>query len=328
MSTDVEKIDIKVYAGRARDENILMQSSSGGGFTVISDWFLESGYAIVCAVYNYSLHVEEFRLITTRVDRNAARGSKYIQSKPGDIFAEAAKWLNDNPQKKILFVGMGCQAEGFRKFADAIGVRDRVWIVDIVCHGSPSPRLWREYVNFLEKKNNGKLINLSFKDKRNGWKHPTAKADINGKEIILSDYVRIFYKNCALRPSCHKCPFTTTERSTDMTIGDFWHIEDRIPDFYDERGNSLFLIHTYRGEELFDSIKDGLDYRESNTIDCWQNNLDHPTPVSEKRAQFWIDYKQKGVEYIVMKYGTASFKTKIKNKIVRTLSKVLQPPCI
>lgn len=313
-------IDTVVYAGRVKDKTTLMKSSSGGAFTAISDYFLSNGDALVCAVYDYDSYAAKFRLITTEAERDAACGSKYMQSKPGNIYKKASMWLKANPGKCLLFVGMGCQAEGFRKYAEVTGMRDCVWIVDIICHGSPSPKLWREYAESLEKKNCGRISALSFKDKRNGWKRPTAKVDISGREVLLNDYVRVFYNRCSLRPSCHECPFATTERKTDITIGDFWHIEDKMPDFYDESGNSLFLIHTDRGMELFNKIKNGLEYRESNTVDCWQENLERPTPVSEKRAEFWMDYQRRGIDYIMKKYGTVSFQTKLKNKVVKILT--------
>lgn len=91
---------------------------------------------------------------------------------------------------------------------------------------------------------------------------------INDNEIPINDYVRIFYNRCALRPSCHKYQFATTERKTDITIGDFWHIEKTISDFYDPDGISVFLIHTDRGEELFNNIKENLEYRLSDTKQC------------------------------------------------------------
>lgn len=116
-----------------------------------------------------------------------------------------------NPVKKILFVGMGCQADGFRKFAEIKGFRDRVWIVDIICHGSPSPKLWREYAESLTQKI-GKITYLTFKDKRNGWKTPFAFVVVDGQEHPIKDYVKVFYNRCALRPSCYACPYTVTER--------------------------------------------------------------------------------------------------------------------
>ena len=105
-----------------------------------------------------------------------------------------------------------------------------------------------------------------------------------------------------------------------MTIGDFWHIEETIPDFYDEKGNSLFLIHTDRGEQLFEAVKVKLKYRLSDTKQCWQANLEAPTKKSEHRDEFWNDYQKKGVDFIMKKYGTTPLKTRIKNKIVKLIS--------
>lgn len=314
----VDLIDTIVYAGRLKDKSALMSSSSGGAFTALSDAFLKSGDAVVAAVYNYENHTVEFQMILDEKQRERAKGSKYMQSKPGDIYQEAYHWLMDNPKKELLFVGMGCQSDGFRKFSEIKGIRDRVYIVDIICHGSPSPKLWREYAESIQKKD-GRITYLTFKDKRNGWKSPTAYVKVNGSERPLKDYVKVFYNRCALRPSCYECPYATTERKTDMTIGDFWHIEETIPDFYDPNGNSLFLIHTDRGEELFEKVRDNLDYRLSNTAQCWQANLEAPTQKSEQRDVFWNDYQKKGIDFVIKKYGTVPMKTKVKNKLLNIL---------
>ena len=314
----VDLIDTIVYAGRLKDKSALMSSSSGGAFTALSDAFLKSGDAVVAAVYNYENHTVEFQMILDEKQRERAKGSKYMQSKPGDIYQEAYHWLMDNPKKELLFVGMGCQSDGFRKFSEIKGIRDRVYIVDIICHGSPSPKLWREYAESIQKKD-GRITYLTFKDKRNGWKSPTAYVKVNGSERPLKDYVKVFYNRCALRPSCYECPYATTERKTDMTIGDFWHIEETIPDFYDPNGNSLFLIHTDRGEELFEKIRDNLDYRLSNTTQCWQANLEAPPQKSEEREEFWNEYKKKGIDFVMKKYGSVPMKTRIKNKLLKIL---------
>lgn len=315
----VDLIDTVVYAGRLKNKSALLSSSSGGAFTALSDFFLENGNAVAAAIYNYENHTAEFQMILDEKQRDRAKGSKYMQSRPDDIYREAYHWLMENPEKELLFVGMGCQSDGFRKLSEIKKIRDRVYIVDIICHGSPSPKLWREYAYFLEKKAGGKITYLTFKDKRNGWRTPTAVAVVNGNEIPIKDYVRVFYNRCALRPSCHKCPFATTERKTDITIGDFWHIEKTIPDFYDPDGTSVFLIHTDRGEELFNNIKENLEYRLSDTKQCWQANLEAPTPMSEHRQKFWKDYQRKGIDYIMKKYGTASLKSKVKNKLLKII---------
>lgn len=145
-----------------------MRSSSGGAFTALSDFFLEKGNAVVSSVYNYETHTAEFRLILNKEERDKACGSKYMQSKPGNVFRKAEEWLRANPEKKLLSVGMGCRADGFRKYAEMKNIRNRVCIVDIICHGSPSPKLWREYAASVEKRHGGEITYLTFKDKRNG----------------------------------------------------------------------------------------------------------------------------------------------------------------
>lgn len=308
-------IETKVYGVRLKDRSVLLKSSSGGAFTAISDVFLQNGDAVVCGVYDYDAHDVKYRLLTTIEERDRARGSKYMQSRPGNVYRDAVAWLRANPEKNLLFVGMGCQAEGFRKYSDAVGLRDRVTVADIICHGSPSPKIWREYAKGLES--TGKISYLTFKDKRKGWLHPTAVAVVDGKEVPLYKYVKIFYNKCALRPSCHVCPFATTERRTDMTIGDFWHIEEKMPDFYDKMGTSLVLIHTEKGVRLFECIKESVEYRESNIADCWQANLESPTPMSPHRQEFWQDYYRFGIEYIMKNYGRDPMITRVKKKLIR-----------
>lgn len=186
----VDLIDTIVYAGRIKDKSALMSSSSGGAFTALSDFFLKNDNAVVAAIYNYENHMTEFQMILDEKQRERAKGSKYMQSKPGYIYREAYRWLMENPKKELLFVGMGCQSDGFRKFTEIKGIRDRVYIVDIICHGSPSPKLWKEYAESIQRKD-GKITYLTFKDKRNGWKSPTAYVKVNGAEKPIKDYVTL-----------------------------------------------------------------------------------------------------------------------------------------
>lgn len=314
---------MKVYALRLKDKDKLYMSSSGGAFMAVSDAFLASGDAVVSAVYNYETNQNEFVLYTTKEDRDKACGSKYMQSKPGRIYRIAEEWLKDNPDKKLLFVGMGCQADGFRKFAEMKAIRERVCVVDIICHGSPSPKLWREYAESLGKRK-GKITYLTFKDKRNGWKFPTAFVVAAGHEVLISDYVEIFYNRCALRPSCHECPYATTERKVDITIGDYWGIDKVMPDFYSPEGNSLVIVHTEKGQELFEKIKSDVELRESNTHDYLQPNLIRPTEKSPKREEFWRDYQRKGILFVLKKYTCASLMSKILHKVKNLCARLVR----
>lgn len=156
-------IETKVYAGRLKERTELIQSSSGWAFTAISDYFLNNGDAICATVYDYSADRPVFRLLTTFEERDSARESKYIQRSPGDIFKKAYEWVN-NSDKKLFFVGTGCQADGFHLFSEMKGIRDHVFIVDLICHGPPSPKLWREYIHEVEREY-GAVEYITFKEK-------------------------------------------------------------------------------------------------------------------------------------------------------------------
>ena len=321
----VETVDAfpKAYAARINDKIELMNSSSGGMFTALSDQILENGGMVVSAVYNYENHCTEFRMIVEKSLRNKARGSKYMQSIPGDIFRKSKEWLIENFEKKLIFFGMGCQAAGYKKYIESQGLLERVYIVDIICHGVPSSKMWRDYI---DEKAGGKKVNyVTFKDKRNGWNKPFAFAQIEKKETQLQDYVNIFYNRCALRPSCYVCPYATVHRESDITIGDFWGIENVLPDFYNEDGNSLILVHSDKGMVLLGDCMQNISIQEVSIEDCLQPNLVAPTQVSIYREQFWRHYMKNGIRYIIKKYGNMKKKSlpyRIVRKVMNVFKKV------
>lgn len=305
---------MKIYALRLKDKKELKKSSSGGAFTAFSDYFLENRGAVVSAIYNYETNQNEFVLYTEKKYRDMARGSKYIQAYPLDSYEKAEQWVKNN-NRELLFLGTGCQAEAFRKFSILKNFRDKVTIMGIICHGVSSPQMWKEYIG------EGKIEYVTFKDKRNGWKNPYAYIVRNGKEIDISNYDTIYYNGCALRPSCYKCPFCTVERNVDITIGDFWGIEKTMPQFYSSEGNSLILLHTEKGIELFEKIKEKIEFKESNLEECIQPNLICPTERPLQRTKFWDDYSKGGMKKIIKKYVRKPLWKKcfykIKNKVRR-----------
>lgn len=296
---------LKCYGARLKDRDILEKSSSGGVFTALSDIFIESGNMVLCSAYDIFLHEIRFRLIYNKDDRNSARGSVYLQSTVGKIWNEAFEVLKNHSEKKLLFIGTGCQADGFLALAEKKNMRDRILICDMVCHGVPSTKIWKEYMCLLEKKY-GKIKYISFRDKRNGWEKPYAFAKTEEKEISLKPFKRLYVSNCMMRQSCNVCPYTTIERKSDMTLGDFWHLKERLPQYYDILGTSLVLIHTQKGIEFFEKIKSYLEWFSCEKEDCLQKNLLSPTPVSDKREKFMKLYKKGGIELLLKRFGRKS----------------------
>lgn len=124
-------MDTIVYAARLKNNIDLEKSSSGGVYTALSNVFLKNGGAVACSLYDYKEKKTIFKIITSIDERNRSRGSKYMQSYPQNIFRQIKEWLEINEGKKLLFVGTGCQADGFRKYAENIGIKDRVYIIDM-----------------------------------------------------------------------------------------------------------------------------------------------------------------------------------------------------
>ena len=199
-----------VYACRTKDREILAKSSSGGAFTAISDYFLDRGDAVLCSSYDYDGHRARFGLAFTKEERDAARGSMYMQSYALDSWKESLMWLRENPDRKLLFTGTGCQAAAFRNFMKMNEMEDRAFIVDLVCHGAPSPKIWREYARSLERE--GKLSDLNFKNKKTGWSKSVGTVCRAGEEIPIRKYRRIYTDRYTIRPSCHVCPYTRIDR--------------------------------------------------------------------------------------------------------------------
>ncbi|MBW7571090.1 Coenzyme F420 hydrogenase/dehydrogenase, beta subunit C-terminal domain [Succinivibrio faecicola] len=289
-----------VYAVKHKNGDVIKNSSSGGAFTALSDVFLKEGNAVASCIYNYRNDRVEFRIYDDVETRNLARGSKYIQANIDDGFKKLVVWLNDNPNRNLLVVGSGCQMEGLRLLLEFKKLRERAILVDFICHGATSSGLWQEYIK--NKGIKGKIDFLCFKDKRVNWHNPTAFAKVKGKEVSIKDFSEWFYGGWAIRESCYDCPFTKINRNTDITIGDFWGIENVIPDFADPMGVSLMIIQSERGYSLFEKIKDSIIFRECSQQDCLQPRLKSPPDCPKDRELFWHDIQMKGLEYCSRNY--------------------------
>lgn len=314
-----------VYAVKHLDKNVIRNSSSGGLFTALSDTFLNNGNAVASCVYNYKTDKVELKVYQDKNTRDSARGSKYIQASIGNGFKNIYEWLIKNPEKSLIAFGTGCQMDGLSRYLEIKNLRNRVIIIDIICHGATSPGLWKTYLTSRNLR--GKLDYISFKDKRNGWHNPTVFVKSDGEEISIKDFSEWFYGEWAIRESCYRCPFTRIDRNTDITIGDYWGIEDAIPKFADEMGVSLALIHSEEGLKLFDSIKEKIEFQESNKNNCLQPRLVSPANKPKDREQFWSDIKDKGIEYCLNNYKQKEIITplwrKVAHKIKHQLTKLI-----
>lgn len=311
---------IETYAIKHKDLNIRMASQSGGAFTILSDEILKHQgvvYGVECG-QNFKVC---YKRAETKTQRDKFRGSKYVQSEVGDIFNQVKNDLENG--KKVLFSGTPCHIAGLVKFIENKNIQN-LFLVDIICHGVPSPKVFNDYLKFLENRYEGNIESFNFRNKIFGWKSCIESFKVNKKVYNKNIYANLFNSCLAFRESCYNCKFTNLNRPSDITIADCWGIEKNKPDMNDNKGVSLVIVNTEKGKLLQGKVLSKLEYCIININDYLQPRLKEPNKRSEKVDIFWDDYLNNGFNYIVKKYGTITFFDRVKRKIKHILLKIIK----
>lgn len=264
---------IKSYVGYVINEKIRLQSSSGGIFSVLAEFILKSEKGVL-----YGASINENQMIChMRIDSIAnlglLRGSKYLQSKINETFKNAKMDLEAG--LNVFYSGTACQIAGLKSF---LGKEYKnLYTVDVLCHGVPSPKVWTAYRKWQEKKNNSTIREISFRNKEFGWKNYQMKIVFNNEEKYIKPhsedmYSQMFLSNICLRPSCHKCKFKGLNRLSDLTLGDAWGIDKCMPEMDDDKGTSVIIVHSIKGQELLSRIK--------NAVNIMEIDIDRILPLS------------------------------------------------
>lgn len=308
------------YGARHKNMKEVETSRSGAAFIAISDYILEQGGVVYGAGY-----AEHFRVVhkraTTKKERNEFKGSKYVQSDMNKVFRQVKEDLRNG--LTVLFSGTPCQTSGLNSFVGK-RLRERLFLVDIVCHGVPGPYLWRDYLSYLEKIQGSPIVWVNFRDKQKyGWRaHLESFIFKNGGGDKMS-FTFLFYKHIMFRQSCGKCHFCNTRRPSDITIADFWGWEKTDPDINkDDKGLSLVLVNTEKGKRLFEAIKDRMNVVPADLENCLQTHLRMPSDIHPLRMQFEDEYKKKGFEYVYLKYNIPQRSHRYKFKLKMFLKRI------
>ena len=314
---------MKIYGCRVKDEKVLMSSRSGGAFSVLSDIILAQGGAVYGCVLGSDMQAEHRRAVSAE-ERDTMRGSKYVQSKTLDTFEQAAEDLKNG--MPVLYSGTSCQIAGLLSYMRVAKVdTEKLYTVDIICHGVPSPMVFNDYLAWLRKKYHIKSIrSYEFRNKRDyGWKEAMETVHTQKRDYDISVYSRLFYKRHILRPVCYSCPYKSFEHESDITLGDFWGLEkiDKGKKYNDDRGLSLILVQTEKGEELLEMVKPSIEWFESTREECFQPRLLSPSEKPSNREEFWLDYSKGDFDLIARKYAGYSLKTYFKGKLPGKLSR-------
>lgn len=288
------------YAARHRNVNEVERSRSGAVFVALSDWILNNGGSVYGAALTDTFEVFHKR-VTTFAERDSLRGSKYVQSDISGIYKQVKYDLING--MKVLFSGTPCQVSGLKSYLSILKVDlSNLLLVDVVCHGVPSPFYWRDYISYIERKEGTRITSVNFRDKeRFGWSsHKESFRFANGES---KSFRHSFYHDIMLRRSCGVCPYSSTQRVSDITIGDFWGWERLgCPINDDNKGVNLLMVNTEQGEYIFDEIKGRLIYYQTEESKCLQPNLLHPTSPHPLQQSFEEDYIYRGFEYVGKRY--------------------------
>ncbi|MBQ6432117.1 MAG: polysaccharide pyruvyl transferase family protein [Oscillospiraceae bacterium] len=242
----------EAYYAFAKDAEICQSSSSGGVFTLLSQEILQRDGAVFGAGFD-----SDFRVRHQRIDKPEEiarlRTSKYVQSDLGDTLRQVRSLLKEN--RPVLFSGTPCQIAALRQY---LGKDDEnLFTQDIICHGVPSPEVWKDY---LEQTHGDKQIaSVNFRDKTLGWYGFSMKVTYADgayyRELATKDpYERSFLANLTLRPSCYQCQYKSVSRVSDLTLADYWGVELVHPELKQQQGVSLVLAHSEKGKRLLDAI--------------------------------------------------------------------------
>lgn len=297
---------IKTYAAINTEENIRSQSSSGGVFTLLAEAVINQGGIVFGARFD-----ELWQVIHAKAEKvedlSSFRGSKYVQSKMGNCYAEAQEYLKQG--RIVMFVGTPCQIAGLHRFLGK--PYEKLLTVDFICHGVPSPAVWQWYIDrkssdiagkslkgrFYYWRNSGNFVNdVEFRDKTYGWKQFSMVIKTKGKtysEKHFNDsYMKAFLNNYSLRLSCYSCKMKYGRSHSDITIADFWNVHKVTELFDDDKGTSLVLANSSKGLKLFQQLH--CKSKEVDFSDAIQYNRAWSIPYAknENRDYFFKHYRE------------------------------------
>ena len=318
---------LKAYAVRHRDKNVVRRSRFGGIFVAVSDYVIEKLDGVVYgAAFGENLEVIHIRA-EDRKTRDLMCGSKYVQSRLGSTFVDVKNDLKSG--RTVLFTGTSCQVMGLKNFLDSSNDYSHLILLDIVCHGVPSPLIYHDYIAYWEQKKGKKCVSIDFRNKdRYGWRdHVETLTFSDGEQVDSREYTKLFYSHKIIRPSCFSCPYKNTHHPGDITIADCWGVENVAPQFDDDKGCSLVLINSQKGETMLNDINNDIERVEIDLQKCMQPPLIAPFPIPNEYDKFWRDYHTNGLEYVIKKYidnpkrqARVDLVYRIKKKVLRLLS--------
>lgn len=301
-----ERIPVRTLAVKNRNEEIRFKSSSGGAFSALAIGILDDGGVVFGAKFDKEWNVVH-DYIESLDDLHLFQGSKYVQSNIGNTYSLAETFLKMG--RKVLFTGTSCQIAGLKRFL--LRDYDNLVTADVICHGVPSPMVWRDYLKYIIAENKVKgvsslndITGISFRSKMTGWRNFSMVITGNNgfriaEAIDKNLFMRGFLDNRYLRPSCYHCPVRKGRSGSDLSLGDYWGVEESYPDFADNMGVSVVLLYN-KEKELLQELDLDCSLIESEYSDAvkWNLCIERSVAETQDRNIFWNEYDAYGLDAI------------------------------
>ena len=312
----------RAYACYNKDEIIRGESSSGGIFSLVAEKILNDNGVIFGACFNEKLDV--IHTYTANIKEiKKFRGSKYVQSNIGESYSDVKKFLEKG--KKVLFTGTPCQISGLKRYLQ----KDykNLFCMDIICHGVPSPKSWIKFRNSIS--NEKKITNINFRNKSSGWKSYCFSIEFDDKSELKinrseNKYMDGFIGDIFLRPSCHECRFKSLNRESDITLADFWGIENIKPEMDDDKGTSLIFVNSIEGKKMINKIIDFIRIQEVDINEAIKYNISaiKSSYCNPRRKYFFKNIDKMNFDKLVVKSLMDPLHIRIKVIVIRVLKYV------
>ena len=325
---DLKKNDFEkpahTIAAINKNMSVRWDSTSGGAFSALADVMYAQGGYVSGAVYNDDFSVSNY-ISNNQEDLKRLRSSKYLQSKAEGLYKQIRDLLRNG--EKVLACGTPCQMAALRSFLRKD--YDNLTIVDFICRGVNSPKVYRKYLDSLERKYGGKVVYVKAKNKELGWRNLTRKVVFdNGKVyygvLMDDDFRRGYHTNVFCRPSCYHCQYKGFPRMADITIADYWGIENVDKNLDNNIGTSMILLNSKKGIEYFEQAKEKFEWKETRFESILPGNIALRKPIQPAkidRKAFFEDLDNGTFDDVVKKYfpknniNSLSLKQRIKNVI-------------
>ena len=296
------KRPLTAYMAFNKDDSICNVSTSGGVFSAISRYFIDNGGAVYGAVFDETFRVHHMRA-THFEEIGRLRGTRYVQSNAFESFPMIHKDLEQG--KKVLFVGTPCQIYALNVYLGT--TYQNLFTADLICHGVPSPTLFRGYLRFLQRKHHGTITEYHFRSEEHAnsiisYISKVRLKKTNGKEETMfldgdeDPYIISFLSNRLQCKACFQCRFTSLDRQGDLTMGDYWGYSEAHPEYASKQGVSLVLVNSAKGAALLKTCADTLCMIDTNEEEYLKRNhhLQAPPNMSEDRDRLYAAFTKKG----------------------------------